>query len=421
MELGRGSLLPRPSHSGLAQISEELFSKLTMLGFGIKEMFGRFRKNRETTDIHRSPSTISVDSTFHENSIIFLSYAHEDKDKIQHIYRELKRMGISPWMDHPPYPFEREGIPAGADWDQTIRDKLKNARLIYAFFSNSSIDKEGYVQREYRLALDRMNEMPPGRDLLIPILLEDCRPPEITVGCVSLHSRQWYRYYRDGIKGLVDRARGDSFHPATLDIPIPSKDQNVLLETDNFFVLSAAYKKYDEEYSKIVKSIGAPSPHFEAGYTALAKRKRFLNDLRNPQAQLAFREAAEAFIKESSNLEAKVLALRQISEARSEYFQRALVAASDWDLLNEEGYIKSNMFQEKLRDVLETRKILSAIPEKLRQTSTNIMKIMRGTTEFNKARRLISERIGELEDAIESQIKATEQQEVTVRKLIDRL
>jgi hypothetical protein len=44
---------------------------------------------------------------------IFLSYAREDKERVDQVYMKLKQAGLDPWMDSPPAPYKNEGIPPG--------------------------------------------------------------------------------------------------------------------------------------------------------------------------------------------------------------------------------------------------------------------------------------------------------------------
>ena len=108
---------------------------------------------------------------------VFLSYAREDKAQVDDIYRQLKAAGLNPWMDKPPAPLEREGIPIGAHWEPYVREKLREAIRVLAFLSHTSVAKTGFVQREYRIALGLMAERPVSQQWLIPIRLDDCRPP----------------------------------------------------------------------------------------------------------------------------------------------------------------------------------------------------------------------------------------------------
>jgi len=149
---------------------------------------------------------------------IFLSYAREDKDSVRGVYASLKKAGLNPWMDDPPTPWELDGIAPGQDWDYCIRSKLKEASVILAFLSKRAIEKQGYVQREFRLALNLMMEMPPDSVSLIPVLLEDCAPPDLRVDTVSLRQFNWYRLYERGLDYLISYLR---------KITAPSDDQSV--------------------------------------------------------------------------------------------------------------------------------------------------------------------------------------------------
>jgi hypothetical protein len=134
---------------------------------------------------------------------IFLSYAKEDKSRVDEIYILLKKAGLNPWMDDPPSPYASEGIPPGQDWDQFIRHKLRHAAVTPAFLSARSSAKQGYIQKEYRLALNTLMEKPPDKIYLIPVLLESITIPDIRVDTISLNQLQWYKLYERGIDDLI--------------------------------------------------------------------------------------------------------------------------------------------------------------------------------------------------------------------------
>jgi len=135
---------------------------------------------------------------------VFLCYAKEDKAAVESIYVRLKQAGLAPWMDKPPAPYFMDGLRPGERWDKRIRSAIRSADYVIAFLSPVSVSKGGYVQREYRLALDRMNELPEDSVFLIPVLLAECEPPAITVGQVSFRDVQWYDLYNRGLGDLVD-------------------------------------------------------------------------------------------------------------------------------------------------------------------------------------------------------------------------
>jgi len=134
---------------------------------------------------------------------VFLCYAKEDQAAVEGVYIQLKNAGFTPWMDKPPRPFSMEGIGPGERWDKKIRHVIQHADYFLAFLSPVSVSKRGYVQREYRLALDRMNELPDESVFVIPVLLAECVPPTITVGQVSFKDVQWYELYDRGLDELI--------------------------------------------------------------------------------------------------------------------------------------------------------------------------------------------------------------------------
>ena len=142
--------------------------------------------------------------------LIFLCHAKEDSKKVQEIYLELRAAGLRPWMDKPPRPFELEGILPGEHWNSRIRKEIRNSAYFIAFLSKKSVSKRGYVQREFRLALNMVAEMPVGQVFLIPVLLEDCDVPETQVDSVSLRDLQWIDLTKDGVSVLINLFRHDA-------------------------------------------------------------------------------------------------------------------------------------------------------------------------------------------------------------------
>src|SRR5687768_16128981 len=101
---------------------------------------------------------------------IFLCHASEDKPRVREVYQRLKQLGFSPWLD------EEEILP-GQDWDFEIENALETADFVLVFLSARSVEKIGYVQREFRRAMYRSEEMPEGYIHTIPVKLDDCAVP----------------------------------------------------------------------------------------------------------------------------------------------------------------------------------------------------------------------------------------------------
>lgn len=84
-------------------------------------------------------------------------------------------MRAEPWIQ--PWLAEEELFP-GMDWNLEIPKAIRETDAILVCLSKSSITKEGYVQREIKTALDYADEKPEGTVYIIPVRLEECKPPE---------------------------------------------------------------------------------------------------------------------------------------------------------------------------------------------------------------------------------------------------
>lgn len=122
---------------------------------------------------------------------IFISYASGDRAQAQKLHAYLASQGADPWID-------TENILPGQEWKMAISKALDETDLILLCLSKSSVSKEGYVQKEMRLALDRALEIPPGDIFLIPARFEEVDLP------YSLRDYQWVDLYTEsGMKKLL--------------------------------------------------------------------------------------------------------------------------------------------------------------------------------------------------------------------------
>lgn len=135
---------------------------------------------------------------------IFVSYAKEDHDFAGELYMALRAAGFRPWMDKPPSPYDLDGLQPGEDWRIALGREIAEADRMILILSPISVEKVGYVQREFRLALQKMGDMPPGRRFAIPILKEPCIVPQLVVGNVALGDLQWTNVFEIGLPRFVD-------------------------------------------------------------------------------------------------------------------------------------------------------------------------------------------------------------------------
>mgnify|MGYP003680480794 CR=1 FL=1 len=113
-------------------------------------------------------------------NLIFLSHAKEDAAEVEELSAKLLQEGIMTW-------FDEEQLLPGDDWKLEIDTAMASADFIAIFLSSRSCSKEGYFQVELRKAIERNQTMPEGKRFLLPILLDECTPPQ------SLQSVQWLK------------------------------------------------------------------------------------------------------------------------------------------------------------------------------------------------------------------------------------
>ena len=121
---------------------------------------------------------------------VFLCHSSNDNPAVRELYQKLRAEAwIEPWLD------EEELYP-GQDWNLEIEKAVEAADAILVCLSKGSTTKEGYVQREIRIALDYADYKPEGTLYIIPVRLEECEPPR--------RLRSWQ--YADYFEGQRERA-----------------------------------------------------------------------------------------------------------------------------------------------------------------------------------------------------------------------
>jgi hypothetical protein len=116
---------------------------------------------------------------------VFLCHSSGDKPAVRRLYHYLVDQGVDAWLD------EEKLIP-GQDWNFEISKALDSSDIILVCLSKSSVDKEGYVQREIRAALDKALEKPDGTIFIIPARLEECELPH------RLRQYHWVDLFENG-------------------------------------------------------------------------------------------------------------------------------------------------------------------------------------------------------------------------------
>src|SRR6266404_1287213 len=151
-------------------------SSCRMINIGDHEMF-------------ESVSDLPIDSK--SRLRIFLCHASSDKAQVRDLYQRLNRDGFQPWLDE-------EDLLPGMDWGIAIPKAVRNSDVVLVCLSRRATNKEGYIQKEIKFALDRVDEMPEDTIFLVPLKLETCEIPE------RLTRWQWVDLFqRDGYAKLI--------------------------------------------------------------------------------------------------------------------------------------------------------------------------------------------------------------------------
>ena len=97
---------------------------------------------------------------------VFLSYASQDAPAAERLCNALRSAGVEVW-------FDQSELRGGDSWDASIRRQIKNCTLFVPMISaNTQLRAEGYFRREWKLAVDRTNDMADGRAFLLPVVID---------------------------------------------------------------------------------------------------------------------------------------------------------------------------------------------------------------------------------------------------------
>ncbi len=116
--------------------------------------------------------------------LVFISHANEDNAAARRLYKRLKADGANPWLDE-------ENLLPGQNWGLEIEKALRASDVILLCFSEVSVAKSGYIQREYKRAMDILQEKPEGAIFIIPIRLDNCEMPNF------IRELHWMDYPED--------------------------------------------------------------------------------------------------------------------------------------------------------------------------------------------------------------------------------
>lgn len=128
---------------------------------------------------------------------VFVSYVRENSLVVSRLAADLRSHGIDVWLDE-------VHLEPGDKWTDVIRRKISEGDFFLACFSaESTVQEESYMNEELNQAVERMRRFPSERKWLIPVLLSDCKIPDLQIGSGhSLRSLQSVDLHTDWDKGI---------------------------------------------------------------------------------------------------------------------------------------------------------------------------------------------------------------------------
>jgi hypothetical protein len=143
---------------------------------------------------------------------VFLAHASEDKNLVRELYSKLNNAGFNAWLDE-------YNLMPGQNWQIEIDKMIKESDIFLACLSKNAVKKQGYIQKELRLALNVFAERPPNSFYIIPLKLDDCEVPNLQIPQIGVDLRafHWLNYWEpEGFDRLVTAIRAQSFFMDTI-------------------------------------------------------------------------------------------------------------------------------------------------------------------------------------------------------------
>ena len=131
----------------------------------------------------------------------FISYVREDSAAIDRLVADLRRAGVSVWLD-------RDHIRPGARWEAAISDAVAAGAFFIPCFSRAYLARRStYMDDELALARVLLAHRVAAHDWCVPLLLDGLRPAEVptltTAPFAALHGQQMEPDWQDGLRRLL--------------------------------------------------------------------------------------------------------------------------------------------------------------------------------------------------------------------------
>jgi hypothetical protein len=189
-------------------VGEGIFNTIELRPFAqdqFKLMISRYLETARENSEYGETSSITP-------PMVFLGHAKEDQARAERLRDHLKSIGYHPWM-------ASSDIRVGEKWEESINKAISTCTFFIACLSHHSVSKRGFIQKEFRMALDRAKELIDGDIFIIPVLFDDCDIPEDfkKYHAVKFNSNgtiEFEQLNKSLSDGLRRRARGMNKHQA---------------------------------------------------------------------------------------------------------------------------------------------------------------------------------------------------------------
>jgi hypothetical protein len=169
-------------------------------------------------------------------NLIFISYAHEDLEKANMIYNDLKNAGLTPWLD-------KEDLDPGENWELTIRKTIQSSRYFIAVLSQS-LQRKGVVHSELKKSLEILELFPESDIYIIPVRINNCEIPYEKLK--SIHYQDLFPEWNKGMRKIINVIKKNS-----KNMTIPINDKEIIIErSDRQITLRIDFEYFEYAYDK---------------------------------------------------------------------------------------------------------------------------------------------------------------------------
>jgi small GTP-binding protein len=133
---------------------------------------------------------------------VFISYIKENENEINVICDAFRNIGIDFFLD-------RNDIQVSERWEDSIRNEIRNGTFFLACFSREyNLKYISYINEELNLAIDELRLRSTDKSWFIPIKLNQCEIPNLSIGEGEfLSDIQWIDLSIELNRGLTQLAR----------------------------------------------------------------------------------------------------------------------------------------------------------------------------------------------------------------------